>query len=54
MPTYEYRCQKCRKKFSRVMSISEHETRRIKCPKCGGTKISQLVSNIQVVTSKKS
>ena len=34
MPTYEYKCKKCGKKFELVMSMSEHESKRAACPKC--------------------
>ncbi|MGH7568533.1 MAG: FmdB family zinc ribbon protein, partial [Gemmatimonadales bacterium] len=32
MPTYEYRCTRCRKRFSYQQSISEHGKRRPACP----------------------
>jgi len=54
MPTYPYRCDKCGKKFERSESISEHETSKAKCPKCGSKKVSQILRNVFVVTSKKS
>lgn len=54
MPTYEFRCAKCNKKFSLIMSISEHGARKHKCPKCGSAKLEQMVSHFQAVTSKKS
>ncbi len=34
MPIHEYRCAKCRKRFSYEQSISEHGKRRPACPKC--------------------
>jgi putative FmdB family regulatory protein len=54
MPTYSYRCEKCGKKFERTEAISEHETAKSKCPKCGSKKVSVVPSRIYVVTSKKS
>ena len=54
MPTYQYRCDKCGKKFERAESMSEHETSNAKCPKCGSKKVSQEPGNVFVVTSKKS
>ena len=38
MPTYQYRCEKCGKKFERIETISEHEALKLKCPKCGSKK----------------
>ncbi len=54
MPTYEYRCDKCRKKFKRTEGISEHERAKPRCPKCGSRKVSPVPGRFFVVTSKKS
>jgi putative FmdB family regulatory protein len=54
MPTYQYRCEKCGKKFERTETISEHEAMKATCPKCGSKKVSFLPGNVYVVTSKKS
>jgi putative FmdB family regulatory protein len=54
MPSYEYRCPKCRKKFTLILSIAEHDAGKGKCPKCGGKKLEQLITTFQVKTSRKS
>ena len=54
MPTYEYRCEDCRKKFERTESISEHETAKTKCPKCGSKKVATVPSLFFAMTLKKS
>jgi putative FmdB family regulatory protein len=54
MPTYEYRCLNCKKPFEVVMSISEYEKGKVKCPKCGKRKAKQQLSQFMVQTSKKS
>jgi len=54
MPTYEYRCLNCRKPFEVVMSISDYEKGKVKCPKCGKKKVEQQISRFMVQTSKKS
>jgi putative FmdB family regulatory protein len=41
MPQYEYLCKSCEKKFSTVLTLTEHGESKVKCPKCGGTKIEQ-------------
>lgn len=54
MPTYEYRCKKCRRAFEVVMGIKDHEKRRKpKCPKCGSQSVQQRPSMCQVVTTTK-
>jgi putative FmdB family regulatory protein len=48
MPTYQYRCEKCGKKFERTETISEHEAIKPKCPKCGSKKVSFVPGNVYV------
>ena len=54
MPTYEFVCEKCQKPFTLILSISEHEKTKFRCPKCKSTKVKQQISSFQVTTSKKS
>lgn len=54
MPTYDYACKKCNKKFTLVMTISQHEKRKVKCPKCSSTSVGQRVQAFFATTSKKS
>jgi putative FmdB family regulatory protein len=54
MPTYEYLCKKCRKKFSLTMTVSVHEAKKIRCPKCKSTQVEQQFNSFFAVTSKKS
>lgn len=54
MPTYEYACRKCGKKFSQSLTISQHDKQRVRCPKCGARQVEQQVAGFFPVTSKKS
>jgi putative FmdB family regulatory protein len=54
MPYYEYLCLDCKKKFSLALTIAEHDKRRIKCPKCAGSKLEQQWAAFYATTSKKS
>lgn len=54
MPTYEYRCAKCGKRFSRVESISVHGRRHPACPKCKSARVTQVFSPFYAKTVKKS
>jgi len=54
MPTYEYRCNECRKSFTRDESIAEHQAQTPKCPKCGSKNVARSFSAVYVKTSKKS
>ncbi len=54
MPTYEYKCQGCKKKFLLIRSISEHEKTGVSCPKCKSTNVKSILSIFTAKTSKKS
>lgn len=54
MPTYEYRCDSCGKRFSRVESIAVHGRRRVSCPKCKSAKVTQVFTAFYAKTVKKS
>ncbi len=54
MPTYEFRCEKCKKRFELMMTISEYEKKKIRCPKCKSTRVKQQITSFQAITSKKS
>ena len=54
MPQYEYLCTACDKKFSVMLTLEEHEKGKVKCPKCGGTKVEQQWAAFFATTSKKS
>jgi putative FmdB family regulatory protein len=54
MPTYEYECQDCKKKFTKILSISEHGKGNINCPKCKSLKVKQSISAFTAKTSRKS
>ena len=54
MPIYEYRCTKCRKRFSVEQSISEHGKRRPACPKCKSRTVEPMFSTFFANTGRKS
>lgn len=56
MPTYEYFCTACRKSFTVVTSMAEHEKhKRPRCPKCHkAANVEPRVSDFFALTSKKS
>jgi putative FmdB family regulatory protein len=54
MPVYEYRCTQCNRKFTLTMTVSEHDKKSVKCPKCGSKKVEQQLAAFYAVTSKKS
>ena len=54
MPSYEYQCGKCRKRFTVVQRISEHSGRAPDCPKCKSRSTRQLLTSFFAKTGKKS
>ena len=42
MPTYEYECGACGHRFEKFQSMIDKPIR--KCPKCGKTKVSRVIS----------
>ena len=54
MPRYEFLCEKCRKSFELIMTMSEREKAQVKCPTCKGTKVVPQFSGFMAQTAKKS
>jgi putative FmdB family regulatory protein len=54
MPLYEYLCKKCVDSFTVTMTISEHDKKRVHCPRCKGTELEQQVQSFFAKTSRKS
>jgi putative FmdB family regulatory protein len=54
MPTYEYRCQKCKKRFELFLSYAEYEKASISCPACGSTDIQRLIGKVRIAKSEES
>ncbi len=57
MPTYEFRCEQCKKVFELSCSVTEYERNKkkgIKCVKCRSSRVVQQISGFQVNTAKKS
>jgi putative FmdB family regulatory protein len=54
MPNYEFKCQKCNKKYSLFLSVQEREDKKFKCPKCGSRKAQPVFGGFFAKTSKKS
>jgi putative FmdB family regulatory protein len=51
MPSYEYRCLSCRKKFEVFMTYAEYGAREITCPHCGGREVQRRIGRIRVARS---
>ena len=54
MPNYEFFCHACKKMFSKILTITQHDKEKIACPHCGSHEIEQRWAAFYAVTSKKS
>jgi len=54
MPLYEYECHACGQHFTEVVSIDDHDKRKLQCPKCKSQDTEPLITAAHVVTAKKS
>ncbi|MBW1918179.1 MAG: zinc ribbon domain-containing protein [Deltaproteobacteria bacterium] len=54
MPTYEFKCEKCGAEFTLIMSMSERESTKVKCPQCESEDVKQQLSHFMAKTSRKS
>jgi len=54
MAEYDFRCEKCRKKFTVTIPMSEYGTKKTKCPKCKSVRVTQVLQPFFAKTSKKS
>jgi putative FmdB family regulatory protein len=50
---YEFVCEKCRKPFEPIMTMSEREKAAPTCPRCGGTEVAPQLGGFMAQTSKK-
>lgn len=53
MPLYEYVCRKCQHKFCEVLSIREHDTKKVRCPKCESTDLEHVIEPFFAKTASK-
>ncbi len=54
MPIYEYRCSDCRRRVSLFFRSFDALDDRPTCPRCGGTRLTRLISRVAVVRSEES
>jgi putative FmdB family regulatory protein len=54
MPTYEYQCKDCNKKFDAFIELAKLDKTRPACPKCGKRKVTRLMSGFAAQTDRKS
>lgn len=54
MPTYQYRCTDCKKKFELYMTYQEYGSRPVECPHCGSERVQRRIGRIRFARSEES
>lgn len=54
MPTYDFRCQNCMKKFSVFLSYQEYDNAVIRCAHCGSPNVQRKIGKIRIARSDES
>ena len=54
MPTYDYTCNSCRKRFDVFQSYSEYGTKPVHCSHCGSSDIRRRPPRIRILKSEES
>lgn len=54
MPTYEFRCLTCHKKFEVFKTFQEYDSSSFLCPYCGSDAVSRKIGRIRVARSEDS
>jgi putative FmdB family regulatory protein len=53
MPLYEYICRNCDNKFDEVLTIKEHDSKKLQCPKCQSTDLEKVIEPFFAKTPSK-
>jgi putative FmdB family regulatory protein len=54
MPMYDFHCESCQHDFTLKLSFAEYDRGGFKCPACKSDNVRQVVSRVNVRTSRKS
>lgn len=52
MPTYEYRCKKCKHHFELFQSYAEYGQMAVTCPKCGSDNVQRLIGKVRIARTE--
>jgi len=54
MPTYDYTCSACRKRFDVFLTYQEYGVKSVICPHCGSSNIKRRAPRVRVLKSEES
>jgi len=52
MPTYDYRCLNCNRRFDIFLTYQEYETTKVHCPHCQSDRVQRRIGRIRVARSE--
>ena len=54
MPTYDYDCMDCKKRFDIFMTYAEYGTKPVKCTFCGSANVRRRLNRVRIAKSEES
>lgn len=54
MPTYDYRCLNCKRRFSIFMSYQDYGQKNVTCPHCASEQVQRRIGRIRFARSEES
>ncbi len=52
MPTYQYRCLDCRRRFETFMTYADYGQKPVFCPHCGSDQVQRRIGRIRIARSE--
>ena len=52
MPTYQYTCQDCKRRFELFMTYAEYDNQPVTCPRCQSQHVRRRIGRIRIVRSE--
>jgi putative FmdB family regulatory protein len=54
MPSYQYRCLNCKKRFEVFLSYTEYGVKEVLCPYCSSNQVQRRIGRIRIAKSEES
>ena len=54
MPSYEYRCSNCKRRFEIFLTYHEYSSHSAVCPRCGSNQVQRRIGRIRIARSEDS
>ncbi len=54
MPTYQYQCLSCKKRFEIFLTYQEYGVKKINCPRCASEQVQRRIGRIRFAKSEES